>query len=159
MMPKPVARGVLIAIGAFLVLGTVAALWPNPLFMRMTPTGGFEVALLAAQSMLLGAYLAIPAPVCAAKLAGIGGIATFVGVACPICNKILLFVFGAQVLLTYLEPVRVHLAAAGALITAAAVVVRWRRYRAAQCDNEPATPATSSRGAQAMSTTTGLKAH
>ena len=42
MTPKSVARGILFAIGSFLVLGTVAALWPNPFFMRMTPTSGFE---------------------------------------------------------------------------------------------------------------------
>lgn len=132
MTPRSVVRGILFAIGSFLVLGTAAALWPNPFFMRMTPTGGFEVVLLAAQSVLLGVYLAIPVPACATKLAGIGGVASFLGVACPICNKVLLFLFGAQLLLTYLEPVRIYLAAAGALITAIAVVVRWRRFRAAK---------------------------
>ena len=130
MTPRSVARGILFATGSFLVLGTVAALWPNPFFMRMTPTGGFEIGLLAAQSILFGAYLAIPMPACATKLAGIGGVASFLGVACPICNKVLLFLFGAQVLLTYLEPARIYLAAAGALITAIAVVIRWRRFRA-----------------------------
>ena len=132
MTPKSVARGTLFAIASFLVLGTVAALWPNPLFMRMTPTSGFEVALLAAQSILLGVYLAIPVPACATKLAGIGGVASFLGVACPVCNKVLLFLFGSQVLLTYLEPVRIYLAAAGALITGIAVVVRWRHFRMAK---------------------------
>ena len=143
MTPRSVARGILFAIGSFLVLGTAAALWPNPFFMRMTPTSGFEVALLAAQSALLGVYLAIPAPACATKLAGIGGVASFLGVACPICNKFLLFLFGAQVLLTYLEPVRIYLAAAGALITAIAVVVRWRRFRAAKDGSVLAVPMTS----------------
>ena len=132
MTPKSVARGTLFAIASFLVLGTVAALWPNPLFMRMTPTSGFEVALLAAQSILLGVYLAIPVPACATKLAGIGGVASFLGVACPVCNKVLLFLFGSQVLLTYLEPVRIYIAAAGALIMGIAVVVRWRHFRMAK---------------------------
>lgn len=127
--PQSVARGILVAIVSFLVLGTVAALWPNPFFMRMTPSSNFEVALLAAQSLLLGVYLAIPVPACATKLAGLGGVASFLGVACPVCNKVLLFLFGAQVLLTYLEPVRIYLAVAGALITAIAVIIRWRRFR------------------------------
>ena len=143
MTPRSVARGVLFAIGSFLALGTVAALWPNPLFMRMTPTSGFEIGLLAAQSMLLGVYLAIPMPACATKLAGIGGVASFLGVACPICNKVLLFLFGTQVLLTYLEPVRIYLAAAGALITAIAVVIRWRRFRASTRGTVLGAPATS----------------
>lgn len=143
MMAKPVARGILFAMGSFLVLGTVAALWPNQLFMRMTPTSGFELTLLAAQSILFGVYLAIPMPACATKLVSIGGVASFLGVACPICNKILLFVFGAQVLLTYLEPVRFYLAAAGALTTAMAVVIRWRRHRASQGGSVLAAPAIS----------------
>ena len=143
MTSKSVARGSFFAIGSFLVLGTAAALWPNPLFMRMTPTSGFEVALLAAQSILLGVYLAIPVAACATKLAGIGGVANFLGVACPICNKVLLFLFGAQVLLTYLEPVRIYLAAAGALITGIAVVVRWRQFSATKGGSVLAAPATS----------------
>ena len=142
MTPKSVARGILFAIGSFLVLGTVAALWPNPLFMRMTPTSGFEVTLLAAQSLLFGVYLAIPVRACAIKLAGIGGVASFLGIACPICNKVLLLLFGSQLLLTYLEPVRIYLAAAGALITGIAVVVRWRQLRAVKGDRVFAAPAT-----------------
>lgn len=143
MTPKSVVRGSLFAVGTFIALGTAAALWSNPFFMRMTPTSGFEVALLAAQSILLGVYLAIPMPACATKLAGIGGVASFLGVACPICNKILLFLFGAQVLLAYLEPVRIYLAAAGVLITAIAVIVRWRQFRAVRAGSVLAVSASS----------------
>jgi hypothetical protein len=132
MTPKSVARGILLALVSFVALGTAAALWSNPFFMRMTPTSGFEVALLATQSILLGVYLAIPMPACATKLAGAGGVASFLGVACPVCNKVLLFLFGAQFLLTYLEPVRIYVAAAGVLITAIAVLVRWRQFRVAK---------------------------
>jgi hypothetical protein len=141
--PKSIARGILFAVGSFAVLGTVAALWSNPFFTRMTPTSGFEVALLAAQSILLGVYLAIPMPACAVKLASVGGVASFLGVACPICNKLLLVLFGSQLLLTYLEPVRIYLAAAGALLTGVAVVVRWRQFRAVKGDRVFAAPATS----------------
>lgn len=129
MTPKSVARGILFALGSFLAIGTVTALWPNPYFIRMTPTSNFEVAFLAAQSMLLGTYLAIPVVACGTKLAGSGGVATFLGIACPVCNKVLVFVFGAQALLTYLEPARIYLAALGALITGAATILRWRRFR------------------------------
>jgi hypothetical protein len=123
------AKGVLAAVGSFVLLGTVAALWANPFFIRMTPTSGFEVGLLALQAILLGVYVAIPVPACALKIASVGGVANYIGIACPICNKVLLFVFGASALLTYLEPVRLYLAAGGALVTLAAVLVRWRNYR------------------------------
>lgn len=143
MTPKSVARGIVAAIGSFLLLGTVTALWPNPFFIRMTPAGGFEVAFLAAQSILLGAYLAIPVTACATKLASTGGVANFLGIACPICNKVLVLLFGAQALLTYLEPARVYLAAVGALMTGIAFVLRWRRFRVAQDGSVVAAHATS----------------
>lgn len=130
MSPLSLAKGGLVAAGAFVALGTVAALWENPFFIRMTPTGGFEVGLLALQALLLGALTAIPVPACATRLAGAGGVANFVGIACPICNKLLLLLFGANALLTYLEPARVYLAAVGVLITGAAVLLRWRSHRA-----------------------------
>ena len=132
MTPKSIARGFLFAVGSFLALGTMTALWPNPFFFRMTPTSGFEVGLLAAQSVLLGFYLAIPVRACATKLASVGGIANFLGVACPICNKVLLYLFGAQLLMTYLEPARIYLAVTGALVTGIAVAVRWRRFRSSR---------------------------
>ncbi|RUY20789.1 hypothetical protein EN978_33540 [Mesorhizobium sp. M7A.F.Ca.US.001.04.1.1] len=122
-------KGALVAIGSFAMLGTVAALWANPFFIRMTPTSGFEVGLLALQAILLGIYVTIPVPACALKLASLGGIANYIGIACPICNKLLLFLFGASALLTYLEPVRIYLAAGGALVTMVAVYVRWRNFR------------------------------
>lgn len=129
MTPITLARGALVAVGAFAVLGTIAALWENPFFIRMTPTGNFETGLLALQALLLGAYTVIPVRACATKLAGVGGIANFVGIACPICNKLLLIVFGANALLTYLEPMRIYLAAGGVLITGLAVLIRWRSYQ------------------------------
>ena len=130
MTPKSSAIGVLFAIGVFLFLGTVTALWENPFFIRMTLTSGFEVGLLALQALLIGAYVAIPVSACATKLAGVGGVANFIGIACPICNKLLLLVFSVNALLTYLEPARLYLAAGGVLITAFAVLVRWQNFQA-----------------------------
>ncbi|MBN9434344.1 MAG: hypothetical protein J0I45_18085 [Bosea sp.] len=124
-----VAKGVLIAVGSFVFLGTVAALWQNPFFIRMTPTSGFEIGLLALQAILLGVYISIPVPACAVKLASVGGIVNYVGIACPICNKLLLALFGASTLLTYLEPVRIYFAVGGVLLMSIATTVRWRKGR------------------------------
>lgn len=121
-----VLLGIAVALGTFAALGTVSALWENPLFIRMTPTGGFELVFLALQSILLGVFFAIPVTACRVRYAGAGGIVTFLGIACPICNKVLVLVFGAELLMTYLEPARVYLAAFGAVVTGIAVVVRWR---------------------------------
>ncbi len=120
-----ILKGLAIALGSFVALGTVAALWENPLFVRMTPAGDHEVVLLGLLSVLLGTYVAIRRPFCSAKTAGVGGILGFIGVACPVCNKVLLLLFGGDLLLTYFEPVRVYVAAVGVLAVAAAVAREW----------------------------------
>jgi hypothetical protein len=110
-----------IAVAAFVVLGTVAALWENPLFVRMTPTSGLEVALLAVQSVALGLYLGIQRPSCSVRTASVGGILAFLGIACPVCNKILVMIFGAGVLLAYFEPIRIYVALVGTLLVLVAL--------------------------------------
>ena len=124
---KAFITAVAVATGTFLFLGTVTALWENPLFIRMVPAGTVEIALLAAQSILLGLYFSIPRGSCATRQAGVGSVLTFLGIACPVCNKILLFVFGWELLLIYFEPVRVYVALAGFLLTGLAVWLKWTK--------------------------------
>ena len=120
-----VLKGLGFAAASFIGLGTVSALWENPVFIRMTPAGDFEITSLGALSLLLGVYVAIRRPYCSAKTAGTGGVLGFLGIACPVCNKILLLLFGGELLLTYYEPVRIYLAVAGVLIAAVAVAREW----------------------------------
>ncbi len=127
----PVLKGAAVAAALFLLLGTVAALWENPVFIRMTPAGSLEIILLGAMSVLLGAYVAVRRPACSIRTAGTGSVLGFIGVACPVCNKLLLIIFGGELLLTYFEPVRVYVAAAGALVVAVAVWIEWTRRREA----------------------------
>lgn len=75
-----------IAMVAFALLGTAATLWENPLFVRMTPT----------------------------RTASFSGALGFLGIACPVCNKILAMILGSSLLLNYFEPIRVYVALAGA---------------------------------------------
>lgn len=126
---QPVVKGAMIAAGSFVALGTVAALWSNPLFVRMTPSGAEEIVLLIALSVLLGVYVAIRRPHCSARSAGAGGVAGFLGIACPTCNKVLMLLLGGEFLLTYFEPVRLYLTAAGVLILAAAAWREWTMSR------------------------------
>ncbi len=124
---RKVGKGTLVAVVSFVGLGTVAALWDNPLFIRMTPAGGWEIGLLAALSVTLGVYTAIRRPWCSIKAAGSGGLLGFLGVACPICNKVLVLVFGGELLLAYYEPMRIYIAVLGLII---ALLVLWREWRA-----------------------------
>ncbi len=120
-----ILKGLAVALGSFAGLGTIAALWQNPLFVRMTPAGDLEVMVLGLLSVLLGTYVAIRRPFCSVKTVGVGGVLGFIGVACPVCNQILLLLFGGDLLLTYFEPVRIYVAGVGVLVVAAAVVREW----------------------------------
>lgn len=124
---RRIAWSVAVAAVMFVGLGTVAALWENPLFMRMTPTGGFEIAVLLLLSALTGLYVGLPQPECGNRTAGTGGVIGFLGIACPVCNKILLLLFGSALLLEYYEPVRLYLALGGVALLAIAIWLKLTR--------------------------------
>ena len=123
---KDIARGIAVATAMFAGLGTLAALWENPLFMRMTPTGGFEITVLLLQSALAGLYVGLPTQ-CGVRTAGAGGVIGFLGIACPVCNKILMMLFGSTLLLEYDDPVRLHLALGGVVLLAVAIWLKLTR--------------------------------
>ena len=137
---RDLARGVAAAAAMFVALGTVAALWNNPLFMRMTPTGDFEIALLLMQSVLAGVYVGLPQSPCGKRTAGAGAIIGFLGIACPVCNKLLVLLIGGALLLEYFEPVRLYVALGGAALLAAAVWLKLTRPDCFKAGN-PATGA------------------
>lgn len=116
-----------IATLSFAALGTVTALWENPFFIRMTPTSGFEIALLSLQAIMFGIYLSIPSSHCPTKTLSAGGVLGFLGIACPVCNKILLYAFGAELLLSYLEPARIYLAIIGTLVVGLALYIKLKK--------------------------------
>lgn len=123
---KQFTVGSLVALLSFGVLGSVAALWENPFFIRMTPAGGFEIAMLALQSVFLGVFVAVKTAGCSIKTASAGSIAHFLGIACPVCNKILLLLFGADALMLYFEPLRIYVAGFGMIVTGWAALYAWR---------------------------------
>jgi hypothetical protein len=123
-------RGVAVAVVMFVALGTLAALWSNPLFMRMTPVSGFEIALLLLQSILAGVYVGLPSNQCGQRTAGFGAIIGFLGIACPVCNKVLVLLVGTTMLLEYFEPMRLYVALGGVALLAVAV---WLKSQHRQC--------------------------
>jgi hypothetical protein len=132
-----VLTGLAVTLASFAALGTMAALWENPIFIRMTPAGDLEIVLLGMLSLLLGVYVGIRRPFCSVKTVTTGGVLGFIGVACPVCNKILLLLFGGELLLTYFEPVRIYVAGAGVLLAAAAVMHEWVLFKRQSVEATP----------------------
>ena len=67
----------IIASSAFLLMGTMTALWSNPYFIRMTEENVWDYLILSVEALLIGLFFGIRAPRCATKKAGIGGILGF----------------------------------------------------------------------------------
>lgn len=124
-----VIKGMLVGLLVLAFVGTVTALWPNPLFARMTPSGTTETVLLTLGAALIGVFTAVRRPACPARRVGLGGVLGFLGIACPVCNKLLVLLLGAPILMTYYEPIRLHVAAAGVLLLAIAVMREFRLAR------------------------------
>lgn len=130
--------GFLFSLGIFVVTGTMAALWQNPFFMRMTPQVGFERSLLVIDSLFAGFFFGIRTSACLRKASTTGGILGFLGVACPICNKLLVLLFGTGLLLQYFEPLRLYVGVAGTLVLGLTLYAKLqRRLRTQTRTNEP----------------------
>lgn len=139
-------RGTLVALLVFAVSGTVTAVWANPLFVRMTPVGGWELPATALLAVLAGLSAALWVSSCRIGGAGGGGVLGFLGIACPTCNKILVLIFGGEALLAWFDPLRPYLTALGLVLMAAAVrtaLVRYRSARGAAGQTDPSGPAVS----------------
>ncbi len=121
MTNKELVKIILISAAIFMILGGVTAIYENPFFQRMTPLYWFDYVFLGLESVLMGLFWGINAPVCAVKKAGVGGVFGFLGFACPVCNKLLLFLFGSGILLTYFEPIRPYVGTLGLLLLSFAV--------------------------------------
>ena len=108
---KFIAIGILSSIGFFLLSGVVTGLVPNPWFTRMVWKTPLDYFFLVVSSMLLGGYIGVHfykkniSKGCDIATYS-GGAGSFLAFGCPICNKLLVLLFGATALLTYFEPYR-----------------------------------------------------
>ncbi len=107
----------------------MTAVWANPVFVRMTPVGPWEFGATVLTALLAGVTVALWVPRCRLRTSGAGGLASFLGIACPTCNKILMLIFGGPALLAWFDPVRPWLAAAGVIIMSMAALRTWRAFR------------------------------
>jgi len=104
--------GIAVAALLFIIFGSVAAVIPNPFFIRMTPVTWIEYTTLIATSLLLGVYIGLSyySKLVASKACNVaatsGGIFGFLTFGCVLCNKLLILLLGVVGVLTYFEPIR-----------------------------------------------------
>ena len=125
---KP-GSGFLVAVLTFAATGTITAVWANPFFTRMTAVGWWELPALFVVALLAGVFTAIRTPACGAKRAGLGGFASFLGIACPTCNKILMLIFGGEALLRWFDPVRPAVTVIGMGLLMFAIRTEWLKQQ------------------------------
>jgi len=119
---KEIIKSILIAVVFFIIFGGVTAVYENPFFQRMTPVYWFDHVFLILESILIGMFFGIESrKSCDTKKASAGGVLGFLGFACPVCNKLLLLLFGSGFLLTYFEPIRPFVGALGIILMSFAV--------------------------------------
>lgn len=119
---KTAASFILYALAAVVILGVPTALVQNPVFHRMIQSTPLDYVFLFTTSILAAAYLAIPAAACGhdGKAAG-GSVLGVLAFACPICDVLLVLLFGASFLLSFFNPLRPIIGVLSVLVLAYAV--------------------------------------
>lgn len=161
--PRFLAWSAVATVGSLLAFGLVSAIIPNPIFGREIPPEPFAIAVWLISAPLMGVIVATyiapppavpvilgagpapatsPAPVPAADvteqrrslLGYAGGLAAFLAIGCPVCNKIALIVLGTTGALTIWAPLQPLIGAASLVLLAGTLVWRLRvRARGGTC--------------------------
>jgi hypothetical protein len=134
----------LATVASLIVLGVPTAVIPNPFFIRMTPTETFNVLVWLASAPLIGLLVATyirplghstshrPSDAGAGRTT-LGGVAAFLAIGCPICNKVVVGVLGVSGALSIFAPVQPLIGAASVGLLGATLA--WRlRGRATGCE-------------------------
>jgi hypothetical protein len=130
--------------GSLLVLGVPTAVIPNPFFIRMTPTETFSVLVWLASAPLIGLLVAtyVRPPRHAidhrrdepgAGRATLGGVAAYLAIGCPICNKVVVAALGVSGALSIFAPLQPLIGAASVALLG--TTLAWRlRARTRRCE-------------------------
>jgi len=134
---------VLATVGSLLLLGVPTAVIPNPFFIRMTPSETFNLVVWLGSAPLIGLLIAtyVRPPSLAlnreqgepgAARATLGGVAAYLAIGCPICNKVVVAALGVSGALSYFAPLQPIIGAASLALLGSTLA--WRlRDRARRC--------------------------
>lgn len=129
-----------------LAVGIPTDVVPNPLFGRSVPVQGWNYPALAMSAVLTGILLATyiresadPSPRASAdsRLGSFGGALSFFAVGCPVCNKLVLLLFGTSGALNYWAPVQPLVAVLSIALLAVAAVRRLSGQVACSLSSRP----------------------
>ncbi len=121
---------------AILILGIPTAVIRNHFYFRMTPAFWFDYVFLVVNGTLIGFYFAItytstqPEACKIEKKSLFASLLAIFGIACPICNQILMLIFSTTFLLSFLEPVRPFISLASTLL------LIWLVYKKLKISNQ-----------------------
>jgi hypothetical protein len=129
---------ILTAVITFLLFGFITAVVPNPFFTRMTQLSYFDYLFLTLSSLLLGIYVGLhfyeknKIKICNIKsdyTAAGGTLLSFLAFSCPVCNILLVYLFGTTALLVYFQPVQPILGTLGIIIIAITIYFKVKKLR------------------------------
>jgi hypothetical protein len=124
-----------------LVLGLPSAIIPNPVFGRTVPVRASDVAIWLASAPLFGLILATYAvrPHSSDHARGeevrlgLGGLAVFFAIGCPVCNKLVLLALGTSGALSVFAPIQPIIGVVSLAFLVATLAYRLRQV-ARGCD-------------------------
>ena len=126
-------RGWLVSIaaaaGTLLLIGTVAAIFDNPYFTRMTAVREQDYVIWAATALLVGliagTFAAANVPGHAGKLMA-GGVFADLAVGCPVCNKVVVLLIGTSGALTFFDPLQLWIGLGSLVLLGWTLLLRAR---------------------------------
>lgn len=121
----------------FLIFGSITSLVPNPFFTRMFPPTFLDFTFLTLTSLMLGTYVSLHfyhkekvRSLGKCDYAAVGGtVSSFLAFSCPVCNLLLVSLFGATALLTYFQPLQPVLGFLGIIILGLAIFFKVRSIK------------------------------
>ena len=133
MVWKALASSAGMGLAVLLLVGIPSGVIPNPYFIRpldARPTDYVFLAVITALAVALGATYGVPKS-CSPQDSKAFGSAflLFIGIGCPVCNKVVIAVAGASGALTYFEPVQPFFSLAAIVLMGVALALRIRDVR------------------------------
>ena len=140
---KTLASGAGMGLAVLLLVGVPSGVIPNPYFIRpleARPTDYVFLAVITALAVALGATYGMPTGCSPQDSKALGsGLLLFIGIGCPVCNKVVLALAGASGALTYFEPIQPLFSLAAIAVMGVALALRVRDIRRASASGQPTT--------------------